>query len=209
MKFYDCSTAPSPRRVRIFVAEKGLDIETIQVDLRGGEHLGDAFGEINPHRTVPVLELEDGTRLWDSNSICLYLEEAFPEPNLMGRDAREKGVIATWNRSMEWDGFAPVGEVLRNTAKGFQNRALTGPVDHVQIPEMAERGRRRIRHFFDVLDARLGDSPYVACDRFTIADITAVVAVDFAGRINETVPEAAANLRAWHDRVSARPGVVP
>jgi len=209
MKFYDCSTAPSPRRVRIFVAEKGLDIETIDVDLRGGEHLGEAFGDINPHRTVPVLELDDGTRLWDSNSICLYLEEVFPEPNLMGRDAREKGVIATWNRSMEWDGFTPVGEVLRNTAKGFQNRALTGPVDHVQIPEMAERGRRRIRHFFDLLDARLGDSEFVACDRFTIADITAVVAVDFAGRVKEAVPEAAANLRAWHDRVSARPGVVP
>ena len=209
MKFYDCSTAPSPRRVRIFIAEKGLDIETIQVDLRGGEHLGDAFVEINPHRTVPVLELDDGTRLWDSNSICLYLEEAFPEPNLMGRDAREKGVISTWNRSMEWDGFTPVGEVLRNTAKGFQNRALTGPVDHVQIPEMAERGRRRIRHFLKVLDARLRDCAYVAGDRFTIADITAVVAVDFAAWIKEAIPDDAANLRAWHDRVSARPGVVP
>jgi len=209
MKFYDCSTAPSPRRVRIFIAEKGLEVETVEVDLRSGEHLGEAFAKINPHRTVPALELDDGTRLWDSNSICLYLEEVFPEPNLMGRDAREKGVVATWNRSMEWDGFTAVAEVLRNTAKGFRNRALTGPVDYEQIPALAERGRERVQHFFKELDARLSDCPYVAGDRFTIADITAVVTVDFAAWIKEGVPEGAANLRAWHERVSARPGVVP
>jgi len=209
MKFYDCGTAPSPRRVRIFIAEKDLDIDTIEVDLRNREQLDDAFGAINPHRTVPVLELDDGARLWDSNSICLYLEERFPDPNLMGRDATEKGVIGTWNRFAEWDGFAPVGEVLRNTAKGFRNRALTGPVDHAQIPEMADRGRRRIAHFFTVLDARLGDSDYVAGDRFTIADITAIVAVDFAARVDESIPDGAGNLTAWHERVSARPGVVP
>lgn len=208
MIFYDCSTAPSPRRVRIFIAEKGLEVETVEVDLRSGEHLGEAFGEINPHRTVPVLEIEDGTRLWDSNSICLYLEEVFPEPNLMGRDAREKGVVATWNRSMEWDGFTAVADVLRNTSKGFQNRALTGPVDYEQIPALAERGRRRVQHFFTELDARLGACPYVAGDRFTIADITAVVTVDFAAWIKEAVPEDARNLREWHGRVSARPGVV-
>ncbi len=208
MKFYDCGTAPSPRRVRIFIAEKGLEIDTVQVDLRGGEHLGDAFRAINPHCTVPVLELDDGTTLWDSNSICVYLENAFPEPNLMGTDAREKGVIASWDRTVEREGFMPVADVLRNTAKGFVDRALTGPVNYPQIPELAERGRQRVRHFFDELDRRLADSAYVAGERFTIADITAVVAVDFASRIKEEIPTGAGHLKAWHDRVAARPGVV-
>jgi glutathione S-transferase len=208
MKFYDCSTAPSPRRVRIFIAEKGLEIDTVQVDLRGGEHLGEAFRKLNPLCTVPVLELDDGTTLWDSNAICLYLEAMFPEPNLLGRDAREIGVVASWNRIMEVDGFAPAADVLRNTAKGMVNRALTGPVDYEQIPALAERGRKRVRHFLDMLDKRLGESSYVAGDRFTVADITGVVAVDFAAWTKETIPEGAVNLKAWHERVSARPGVV-
>ncbi|MCP4328360.1 MAG: glutathione S-transferase family protein [Alphaproteobacteria bacterium] len=208
MKFYDCSTAPSPRRVRIFIAEKGIEIETVEVDLRAGEHLGDAFRAVNPHCTVPTLELDDGTTLWDSNSICVYLEDAFPVPNLMGQDAREKGVIASWNRAMEWDGFGPVADVLRNSAKGFVDRALTGTVNHPQIPELAERGRRRVKHFLAELDRRLAASPYVAGPRYTIADITAIVAVEFAAWIKEGIPADAGHLKEWHDRVAARPGVV-
>jgi len=208
MKFYDCSTAPSPRRVRIFIAEKGLDIDTVQIDLRGGEHLGEGFRRINPLCTVPVLELDDGTTLWDSNAICRYLEAAHPEPNLLGRDAKEIGVIATWDRIMEADGFLPVADVLRNTAQGFVNRALTGPVGYEQIPALADRGRARVGDFLGRLDTRLRESAYVAGDRFTIADITAVVAVDFATWIKETIPDDAAGLKDWHNRVSARPGVV-
>ncbi len=208
MKFYDCSTAPSPRRTRIFIAEKGLDIDTVQVDLRRGEQLGAEFRAINPFCTVPVLEIDGRVYLWDSNAICTYLEAVYPEPNLMGRDATEKGVIASWNRVAEWDGFMPVAEVLRNTAKGFQDRALTGPVGYKQIPELAERGRQRVRHFFDILDHRLADSDYVAVPRFTIADITAVVAVDFAAWIKEAIPDDAKALGDWHRRVSSRPGVV-
>jgi glutathione S-transferase len=110
MKFYDCATAPSPRRVRIFIAEKGLDIETVQVDLASGEHLSDAFRQLNPQCTVPVLELDDGTCLNDSISISLYLDETYHEPNLMGRNAREKAVISMWQREMDSNGFLALGE---------------------------------------------------------------------------------------------------
>lgn len=208
MKFYDCSTAPSPRRVRIFIAEKGLDIPVVQIDLRSGEHLGDAFRKLNPHATVPVLELDDGTALLDSNSISLYLDETYPEPNLMGRDAREKAVISGWNRMAEWDGLAAGAEALRNHAKGMKGRALTGPVNYEQIPELAERGRKRAQHFLQELDARFNDSEFLAGDRFTIADITAAVAVDFYRWVKVEIPEDATGLRRWFDQISSRPGFV-
>jgi len=208
MKFYDCATAPSPRRVRIFIAEKELDIPTVQVDLRSGEHLKDAFRAINPHATVPVLELDDGTKLLDSNSISLYLDEAFPEPNLMGRNAAEKAVIAGWNRFVEWDGLAAAAECLRNSAKGMKGRAITGPVNYEQIPELAERGRQRAAHFLDELNKRLTDSTFVAGDRFTIADITAVVAVDFMKWIKLEPEKNAHGLKRWYENVNLRPGVV-
>ena len=205
MKFYDCLTAPNPRRVRMLLAEKGITLETIQVDLANGEQLSEAFQRINPQRTVPVLELEDGTRLLDSNSISLYLDAVLPEPNLTGRGARERAVIAMWQREMEVNGLLAVVECLRNSSKRFLNRALTGAIDYEQIPELAERGRRRVRQFFVDLDRRLMDSPYVAGERFTIADITAFVAVDFARVIKEPVPGNAVNLKRWRDVVAARP----
>lgn len=208
MKYYDCNTAPSPRRVRIFIAEKGLDIETVNVDLGQGEQLEDAFKAVNPHCTVPVLLLDDGTTLLDSNSICTYLEEIHPDPNLMGTDARDKAVVAMWHRWAEWNGFAPVGDVLRNTAKGMKDRAITGPHNFAQIPEMAERGRARIKLFFDEMDERLAENEFVAGPRFTIADIMAIVAVDFAKWVKEQPGEDQKHLNRWREAVSARPGVV-
>jgi glutathione S-transferase len=205
MKFYDCPTAPSPRRVRIFLAEKGVSLETKMVDLANGEQLTDAFGAVNPHRTVPILELDDGTKLLDSTSICMYLEETFPDPNLMGRDAKERALIAMWQRDMETNGMMAIMECFRNSSRGFKSRALTGPVDYEQIPELAERGRQRVRHFFTELNSRLCGSEYVAGDRFTIVDITAFVAVEFSRAIREKVPEDAAHLQRWRDAVSARP----
>lgn len=205
MKFYDCPTAPSPRRVRIFLAEKGVSLETKMVDLANGEQLTDAFGAINPHRTVPILELDDGTKLLDSTSICMYLEETFPDPNLMGRDAKEQALIAMWQRDVETNGMMAIMECFRNSSKGFKSRALTGPVDYEQIPELAERGRQRVRHFFTELNSRLSGSEYVAGDRFTIVDITAFVAVEFSRAIREKVPEDATHLKRWRDAVGARP----
>jgi glutathione S-transferase len=205
MKFYDCSTAPSPRRVRIFLAEKGIDIPTIQIDLRNAEQLSEWFRKINPRCTVPVLELDDGTRLTDTLAICHYLESKYPEPNLMGRDGCEQALVMNWHEQVMTEGFLAGAEALRNFAKGFADRALTGPKNFGQIPELAERGRERLAEFMAVLDGRLADSPYVALDRFTMADIGAYVCVDFAGWIKLPVLDQWAHIRRWHGELSARP----
>ncbi len=206
MKFYDCATAPSPRRVRIFIAEKGMEVPAVEVDLRNGEQLSPEYRKINPRCTVPALELDDGTIIADIIGICGYLEELQPEPNLMGKDAVERALITQWNRNVEEDGVTSVRDALRNRAKGLKGRALTGPVDYEQIPELAERGAARARQFQKDLDARLGQSEYVAGPRFTIADITAFVAVDFAGRVKIEVEGELPNLTRWRDAVAARPG---
>ncbi len=207
MKFYDCRTAPSPRRVRIFIAEKGIEIPTVQVDLRSGEQLGEAFRKINPRCTVPVLELDDGTRLTDTLAICHYLEAQYPEPNLMGRDAREQALVMNWHEQVMTEGFLAGAEALRNYARGFANRAVTGPRDFAQIPELAERGRARLEAFMGMLDERLGESSHVALQRYSMADIGAYVCVDFAGWIKLPVLERWANIRRWHEELSARPAM--
>lgn len=205
MKFYDCQTAPSPRRVRMFIAEKGITLPTVQVDLAKGEHLTEAFRKINPHGTVPVLELDDGTRLLDSNAISIYLDEVFPEPNLLGADAKERAVVAMWQRDMDLNGLMAIAECFRNSARGFRGRALTGAVDYEQIPALAERGRQRVRRFLADLNRRLGESDYVAGGRFTVADITAFVSVEFARAIREAVPDEATHLKRWREAIASRP----
>lgn len=205
MKFYDCKTAPSPRRVRIFIAEKNIDVPTIQVDLRNEEQLTEAFRKINPRCTVPVLLLEDGTALTDTLAICHFLESRFPEPNLMGRDGREQALVMNWHEQILTEGFLAGAEALRNFVKGFENRALTGPKSFRQIPELAERGRARLELFMGVLDDRLGDSPYVALDRFTMADIGAWVCADFASWVKLPVRDRWPNVRRWYDEIAARP----
>ncbi len=207
MKFYDCAPAPSPRRVRIFIAEKGLTdrIETVQVDLRNGEHMKPEFLRINPWRSVPVIETDDGTFISESIACCRYLEAKFPDPPLMGATAEEQGVIAMWEHRCEWDGFLAAAEVLRNAAPGMRDRGWVGPVNHEQIPALVERGGRRVQHFFAVLDERLGQSKFVATDAFTVADITALISVDFARRQKFEWPESYKNLARWHAEVSARP----
>lgn len=205
MKFYDCSTAPSPRRVRMFIAEKGLDIDVVQVDLRNNEQLSDWFRELNPWCTVPVLQLDDGTAISEAVAACQYLEETFPEPPLMGTDAKDRAVVAMWNHRCEIDGFLAAGEAFRNAARGLAGRALTGPHDYAQIPELAARGRERVQRFFTTLDARLAEHRYIAGERYSIADITAQVAVDFAGWIKLALPPDLEHATRWHDEVSRRP----
>jgi glutathione S-transferase len=206
MLFHDCRTAPSPRLVRVFIAEKGLDIPVREVDLRGGEHRSPEFRAINPHCTVPVLELDDGTALTSTQGCWRYLEEAFPDPPLLGRTAVEKAVVADRVWRLEADGWQAMGEALRNAAPGLQGRALTGPDDYAQIPELADRGRLRVRRFLDRFEGLLAGQPYLAGDAFTAADIFALVLIDFAGWIKLTLPEDAAEARAWLARVRARPG---
>lgn len=205
MKFYDCATAPSPRRVRIFLAEKGIELPTVQVDLRGGEHLTPAFRAINPHCTVPVLELDDGTPICETGAICRYLEEIHPEPPLMGTDAKDKALVTMWDRYMEHDGIFAVRDAFRNSTPGMKGRALTGADGIEQIPALAERGRALAQRFLDDLDARLAESEFIAGPRYTIADITGLVAVDFAGWIKLPIRDDQPHLGRWHRAVSVRP----
>ena len=206
MKFYDCATAPSPRRVRIFLAEKNIRLpEVLQVDLRQGSQLEDWFLRLNPWGTVPVLELDDGTTISEASACCRYLEEIYPEPPLMGRTPTEKGVIAMWDHRCEIDGFLAAAEAFRNETPGMKDRALTGTDAYPQIPALAERGRMRLRRFHERLDRRLGESEYVAGDTFTVADITALIAVDFAGRLKIRVSPEQPHLGRWHAAVNARP----
>jgi len=205
MKLYDCAGAPSPRRVRIFLAEKGIAVPTVQVDLRNGEQLTESFRRINPDCTVPVLELDDGTRIADAIAICVYFEAVRPAPPLMGSDPQDKAIITAAQRRAERDGFYAVVEAFRNFTPGLKGRSLPGPDGYEQIPALAERGRARVLRFFETMEAELAGRAFVCGPGYSIADITTLVTVDFAKRIKLTIPEASVNLRRWYDAVSARP----
>ncbi len=205
MKFYDCSTAPSPRRVRMFIAEKGLDIPTVQVNLRNNEQLSDWFRELNPWCTVPVLELDDGTAISEAIAVSQFLEDMFPDPPLMGVGASDRSIVAMWNHRCEIDGFLAAGEAFRNAAKGLSGRALTGPDKVEQIPELAIRGRARVERFFAAINQQLATHQYIAGDRYSIADITAQIAVDFAGWTQLRIPEDHQHANRWFDDVRKRP----
>ncbi len=205
MKFYDCQPAPSPRRVRMFIAEKGIEIPTVEVNLGEREQLSDEFKAINPRCTVPVLELDDGTCLNETLAICHYLESQYPDPNLMGFDGREQALVINWQEQIVLEGFMSVAEIFRNRAKGFAGRALTGPENHDQIPQLVERGFARLEVFMGQLDSRLAESSYIALDRFTFADIGGFVVTEFAGWVKLPVRERWPNIRRWYDEVAQRP----
>ena len=205
MIFYDCSTAPNPRRARMFIAEKGLDIETRDISIAKGEQLGAAFRAVNPRATIPVLVTDDGTVLTENLGIAAYLEARFPEPPLIGRTPDQQGLVWMWNSIVEQNGGLPVAEALRNTHPAFKDRAIPGPENYAQIPELAERGRARVARYFDVLEDRLKDSPYLAGDQFTLADISAFVFADFARVIKMRIPEQNTAARRWFDAISERP----
>ena len=204
MILYDVKTAPSARRVRIFLAEKNLDVEVIQVNTAEGEHLKEDFLKLNPWATVPVLKLDDGTCISEAIACCRYLEENYPSPPLMGVDPSEKAIISMWEHRMEWDGFLSVAEFLRNSVERLKNRGLTGTLNFNQIPALAERGKKRIAHFHNFLDKRLAESKFVATDKYSIADITAQVSIDFAQRAGVSIPEDKKNILRWHSNVNSR-----
>jgi glutathione S-transferase len=205
MKLYDCATAPSPRRVRIFLAEKGIAVPTVQVDLRNGEQFSDAFRRINPDCTVPVLELDDGARITDAIAICVYFEALDPQPPLMGTDAESRALVTAAQRRAERDGFYAVMEAFRNFTRGLKGRGLPGADDYEQIPALVERGRARVARFFQTTDTLLADRTFICGDAYTVADITTLVTVDFARWAKLEIPEQFANLRTWHAAVSIRP----
>lgn len=202
---YDCSTAPSPRRARILLAEKGVAHDTVQVDLRRGEQLGPPFRLINPQCTVPALRTDDGLTLTDNAAIAAYLEARFPEPALMGVTPAEKADIASWNWRIEFEGLLAIAEALRNSSPAMANRALPGPQNYPQITELAQRGVARVQQLFVTLDRQLQGQEFVAAGRFSLADITAVVAVDFARVVKVRPGDAHPHVLHWRERMRARP----
>jgi len=204
---YDCATAPSPRRARILLAEKGVPYDTVAVDLRNNEQLGAAYRAINPQCTVPALKLEDGSVLTDNAAITAYLEARFPEPPLLGTTPLQKAEIASWNWRIEFEGLAAVAEALRNSAPAMKSRALTGPVDYAQIPALAQRGLDRLAHFFETLNGRLDGRDTIAGGGFSVADITAVVVVDFARVVRVQPGQAHPHLRRWRGAMAQRPSM--
>ncbi len=206
MKFYQSNGSPNSRRVRIYLAEKGVTIVQVPVDLGAKEQFSAAYQAINSRSVVPTLVLDDGAAIGEVPAIIRYIEETYPHPALLGSTPKEKAEIAMWERRAELEGFAAVMEAVRNAAPGLKGRALAGPNAYEQIPSLAERSKLRVRDFYDDLDARLKTFTFVAGDRFSVADITAVVTVDFAAKaLAMPRRENHAALARWYELVSSRP----
>jgi glutathione S-transferase len=186
------------------LVEKGLTPDVRQVSIRDGAQLSPEFLAVNPRGTVPVLVTEGGTVLTENQGIVAYLDAAFPEVPLLGRTPDERGLVAMWTALTELQGGQPIAEALRNGNPHMKGRALTGPADVAQIPELAARGMARVAGFFDLLETRLQESPYLATDHLTFADISAFVFVDFARVIKRRIPEGNAATLDWFERISAR-----
>jgi glutathione S-transferase len=205
MKLYQSNASPNSRRVRIFLAEKGISIPTVPVDLGAKEQFSEAYAAINPRRVVPTLMLDDGTAIGEVPAILRYLEEIHPEPPLLGSTPKTKALVTMWERRAEQEGFASVMEAVRNAVPGLKNRAIAGPHDYEQIPALVERSKQRVRNFYADFNARLADMAFVAGDEFSVADITAVVTVDFATKAaGLPIAEEHAALKRWYDTVSGR-----
>ena len=205
MTLYDCATAPSPRRARLLLAAKGIAHETVQIDLRAGEQLAEAFRKINPQCTVPALRTEEGDVLIDNAGIAAYLEARFPEKPMLGTTPQDKADIASWHWRAEFEGLMPIGEVMRNTSPAMVNRALPGPINYPQIAQLAERGLARLERFFLTLNERLEGRTFVAADHLSLADITAVVAVDFARIVKVRPDERHPHLMRWREKMAEMP----
>ncbi|MBB5463120.1 glutathione S-transferase family protein [Paraburkholderia sp. Cpub6] len=207
LTLYESKASPNARRVRIFLAEKGIEISTKAVDLGAKEQFSDAYVAINPRRQVPTLVLEDGTAIGEVPAIWRYIEDAYPaKAALLGTTPQEKALIAMWERRAELDGFAAVMEGVRNAVAGLKGRALSGPHAYEQIPEIVERSKLRVANFFADFNERLKTVPFVAGDEFSAADITTLVTVDFAaGGMKMSIPAEFDALQTWYDKMSDRP----
>jgi len=206
LKLYQSNASPNSRRVRIFMAEKAISMPLVPVDLGSKEQFSDAYRAINPRAVVPTLVLPDGSAISEVLAIQRYLEETYPEPPLLGNTPKDKAFVAMWDRRMELEGFAAVMEGVRNAAADLKGRAISGPHGYEQIPELVERSKLRVKNFYSDLDARLASVPFVAGDRFSVGDITAFVAIEFAAKaFSLAVPEENLATKRWYDSVSGRP----
>jgi len=207
MRLYTCTGAPSPRRVTLYIAEKGIDLQTVEVDLKSGEHLSDEFQAKSPECTVPVLEFDDGTCLWNSIAIRQYLESQYPEPPLLGCDALERARVTQWLMWTEHNGMISAAEAFRNAARGMKDHALPGRRPVAQIEALVERGTQRFGWFLEDLDGVLAERDHVAGDAFTVADIDAMIMVDFGCRATKAERNHLGHLSAWYERLGNRPAI--
>jgi glutathione S-transferase len=199
MKLYDGGRAPNPRRVRVFLAEKGISLPLQQVDLGALAHKSPEFAAINPLQRVPVLELDDGTILTESIAICRYFEWLQPEPPLFGVGPKDMAIVEMWQRRVELHLLLPVAHVFRNTHPAMKEMEVP------QVSAWAEANKPRVMEFLALLDSELKDRRYIAGDRYSVADITGLVSVDFMKPAKLAVPEALTNVKRWHAEVSMRP----
>jgi glutathione S-transferase len=208
MKLYQSNASPNSRRVRIFLAEKAISMPIVPVDLAAKEQLSDAYAAINPRRVVPTLVLDDGTAIGEVPAILRYLEEVHPEPPLLGATPTTKALVTMWERRVEQEGFASVMEAVRNAVPALKNRAIAGPHDYEQIPALVERSKARVLNFYADFNARLAEVLFMAGDEFSVADITALVTIDFATRAaGLPVPDEHTALKGWYESVSGRPSM--
>ena len=199
MILYDGGRAPNPRRVRIYLAEKGITVPVQPVDLGALQHKSADFAAINPVQRVPALLLDDGSVIAESIAICRYFEALHPEPPLFGVEAKAIAEVEMWNRRLELNLLFPIAHVFRNTHPAMREMEVP------QVPAWAEANKPRIMDFLGIFDRALKDRPFAAGDRYTVADITGLVAVDFLKPAKLTVPETCTNVRRWHAAVSTRP----
>ena len=206
MKLYDFKMAPNPQRVNMFLAEKGLEIPRVEINIRERAHFTESFEAVNAVRQVPVLQLDDGTCIAESMAICRYLEELHPEPALFGHGPKEKALIEMWSRRAEIMGYLPTADMLRNSSPAFEDRGLPGvPGGVPQIADLVARGRNSLGRFFDLFEQRLGVARFVAGDAFSVADITTFVTIRFAARVEVEIPAGCGNLARWYGEVESRP----
>lgn len=206
MKLYTCDPAPNARRLQLFLNYKGIELETQQIDLGNLQQHEPEYVAINPLRTVPALELDDGTLLTEVIAEVSYLESQYPDKPLMGTTDLEKALVLNWDHLIYLTGFSAIADMLRNRSKGFAGRAMTGALKLEQIPELVERGKLRLDAFWPMVEERLGQSTWIACDNFTYADIDLFCLVEFSAWVKEGIPEDCANLKDWHQRATAELG---
>jgi len=199
MKLYDSKMAPNPRRLRIFLAEKGITLPTEQVDIMAKQHKTPEYTAINPLQRMPVLVLDDGTVITESIAICRYFEAQQPEPPLFGVGAKEIALVEMWNRRAEINFFANVAAVFRHLHPAMKEFEVP------QVPEWAEANRPRVAWFLEWLDRELANREFVAGDRYSVADITMLCGVDFMKPAKLVMPEGLGNVTRWRTAVSARP----
>lgn len=199
MKLYNSNLAPNPRRVRIFLAEKDVSIERVEIDLAKLEHKKPEFTALNPFQTIPVLELDDRTRIAESIAICRYIEALWPEPNLFGATPIEQAMIEMWQRQLELRLLLPIAQVLRHSHPHMAE------MENPQVPDWAASNRPRALQAMAIVDEILRDRPFIAGERFTIADITGLVALDFARPARIAIPPELVRLNRWHQALKARP----